>query len=134
MPLHDAPGRSAVRDDESPYDRTRYRPPKLPRQDSAESGLHVEPLQQVLKIADAALDLDHKQGPSARVPCDEVTAASIPVVVEADLRLHHPPSRREPYSCRLLKIGVLPINQPIQVGALPPNLDDERGVQHFDQA
>lgn len=133
MALEDLPRGPTLSNDESAHDGPRTRPAKLLRKYLAEPHLHVQPLQQILKVADAALDFDDKQRARARVPRHEIAASTIPVMVEAHLRLHAPPSRRETPGGCLLDVGMLAIDQAVEIRSLPPNLDNERGIQRIDQ-
>ena len=134
MALDDTTRVPIVRNDERAHDDARRRPAKLLRNDAAQPCLDVQSLQQLLEIADAALDLDNKERSRAGVPCNKVAAPPIPVMVETHLGLYRPAVGGETSSGRLLEMGVLAIDEPVEVSALPPNLDRERGTQRVDDS
>ncbi|MEP6469877.1 MAG: hypothetical protein ABJC24_08925 [Chloroflexota bacterium] len=68
------------------------------------------------------------------MPRHEVAAATIAVMVEAHLGLHAPASRSQASSSRILQMGMLSIDEPIQRSSLPSNLDHERRGQRLGEA
>lgn len=129
MPRWHSTRRAIVLQHERWDHRGRLGPSALCRQQGAEPHLDVEAPEHLLDVPDSTLYLDNDKAARAGMPCHQVAAAPVAVVVEADLCLRDPACSPKSLGGSVLEGGVRAIDEPIEVGSAPPEIDDERRVQ-----
>jgi hypothetical protein len=129
----DPAARPIFSQDECTDDPSGPAPTELLTKHRAKAYLDVEASEHVLQITNPTLDLNHEKRPRRKVPCQEVTSASITEMVETDLRLHEPSRPGKALGSRVLHMGMSPIKQPIEIGTLPTHFQDQSCVDSLDQ-
>lgn len=107
-------------------------PPEVPDDLRGDSRLDVEPPDRVLRIADRGFDLDNRESARRRVMGQNVDAAAVAVVVEADLDAHDPAQLLEEDHEPILKRRVAGIEEPGQALTLPVDVHPQISAQRFD--
>jgi len=134
VPQDDSPIRAALAEDERGHNPCRLAEAELTGNHRAQPSLGVESAKRVLEITDARLHLDHEQRPGPRVPCHQVAAAAVPVVIEAHFGPGYPARTRKTLRGGVSEGGVGAVDEPIEFRAVPAHLDNQGGIQRVGQS
>ena len=129
MPAHDASVGAVLSQDEAADHERRPTDASVPRNDVAEPHLDVEPAQGLLEVADQRLHLQDQERARSWVPSDKITSAPIAKVIEAHLGADDPPATFEASSGYVGDGRMLRVDEPIQRGASPLQVNSEVRVQ-----
>jgi hypothetical protein len=128
---NDASRAAGVGDDEDRDRRSDIGPSALRRNRPCETHLEVQPAERLLEVPQRGLHFDDEDDASDRMEGDDVGAATIAEVVEADLDAHEPPALGQGGGDRLLELRMPGVDEPIELGTLRPHDEIERRTERF---